>query len=186
MPEIASLRAPREALASRIERLDAKGAKPLASFVRSRGDDGSTPCWGAIAARFDELFENDADRLELLESLLAEGDRRALLVFLHRCRSRARVLEALCTRAAALPPSVQRALVAMPEAATAVAAHLASFEPAAAEVWGGGEATKRPERELFEARVAELTAVPFLVPDVADPREERLPKAPATPLRRLP
>jgi len=186
MPQTASLRAPREALASRIERLDAKGAKPLAAFVRARGEDGSTPCWGAIAARFDELFESDTDRLALFESLVAEGDRRALLVFLHRSRSRARVLEALCARAASLPPSVQRALVAMPEAATSVAAHLASFEPAAAEVWAGGEATKRPERELFEARVAELTAVPFLVPDSADPRDERLPKAPATPLRRLP
>lgn len=180
-----SLHAPREALAKRIDALGTKSAKSLAAFVRGDRDASGSPCWGAIAARFDALFEGDGDRLALLEALVAEGDRRALLVFLGQCRDRPKVLEALCACAERLPSAVQRALVAMPEAATVVAANLERFEPAAAEIWRGGESTKRPERELFEARLGALTAVPSFVRDTVDPRDEAAAKAAPATVRRI-
>ncbi len=167
-----SFAAPRESLAARISSLGTSPAKALASFITSGDKGGNLPCWGAIVQRFDATFANDADRIALLDQLIAEGDRRALYVFLNANRTRPKVLEALCAKAKAMPVSVQRALVAMPEAATSVAAHLDVLDAAAREVWSGGEDAKVPERELLASRVGELTSFAYFVADHIDPTKE--------------
>jgi hypothetical protein len=167
-----SFAAPRESLSARIAALGTANAKALASFITSGDKGGALPCWGAIVQRFDATFAGDDERIALLDQLVAEGDRRALYVFLSANRTRPKVLEALCAKAKAMPVSVQRALVAMPEAATSVSAHLDALDPAAREVWSGGEDAKAPERELLASRVGELTAFAYFVADHIDPTKE--------------
>lgn len=166
------LRVPRESLSTRIGALDLGKAKAYADFIREGDPDGPVPCWGAITQRFVEAFATDAERLAVLDQLIAEGDRRPLFLFLDTSRTRPKLLEALCARVGELPVSVQRALVAMPEAATYVAASLERLDPSARLVWDGGEDSKRAERELLAGRVGELMAFQYFVPDTIDPRQE--------------
>ena len=180
------VRVPRETLAARIDALPLGKAKAYADFIR-KGDPGSpVPCWGAITQRFVDAFPGDDDRLAVLDQLIKEGDRRPLYLFLETSRARPKLLAAVCKCAAELPVSVQRGLVAMPEAATFVAGILDKLDPAARRVWDGGEELKRVERELLGSRVAELTAFQYFVPDEVDPRQEHAkkratsPTAPAT------
>ena len=171
-PRTAYRRVPRETLAARLDALPLGKAQAYAAFIR-RGDPGGlVPCWGAITQRFVEAFPGDDDRLAVLDQLVKEGDRRPLYLFLETSRARPRLLAALCQRAAELPVAVQRALVAMPEAATFVARALDALSPEARRVWDGGEDLKRVERELLGSRVAELTAFQYFLPDAVDPRQE--------------
>ena len=166
------VRVPRESLSTRIGALELGKAKAYADFIRQGDPDGPVPCWGAITKRFVEAFATDAERLAVLDQLIAEGDRRPLFLFLDTSRKRPKLLEALCARVGELPVSVQRALVAMPEAATYVAASLERLDPSARLVWDGGEDSKRAERELLAGRVGELMAFQYFVPDTIDPRQE--------------
>lgn len=166
------IRVPRESLSTRIGALDLGKAKAYADFIREGDPDGPVPCWGAITKRFVEAFATDAERLAVLDQLIADGDRRPLFLFLDTSRKRPKLLEALCARAGELPVSVQRALVAMPEAATYVAGSLERLDPSARLVWDGGEDSKRAERELLAGRVGELMAFQYFVPDTIDPRQE--------------
>lgn len=166
------LRVPRESLSTRIGALNLGKAKAYADFIREGDPDGPVPCWGAITKRFVEAFATDAERLAVLDQLIAEGDRRPLFLFLDTSRKRPKLLEALSARVGELPVSVQRALVAMPEAATYVAASLERLDPSARLVWDGGEDSKRAERELLAGRVGELMAFQYFVPDTIDPRQE--------------
>ena len=166
------VRVPRESLSTRIGALELGKAKAYADFIREGDPDGPVPCWGAITKRFVEAFATDAERLAVLDQLIAEGDRRPLFLFLDTSRKRPKLLEALCARVSELPVSVQRALVAMPEAATYVAASLERLDPSARLVWDGGEDSKRAERELLAGRVGELMAFQYFVPDTIDPRQE--------------
>ena len=50
----------RQNLADRIEALAAPSAGTFAGFVRQGDPDGPTPCWGAIAERFDTDFTDNA------------------------------------------------------------------------------------------------------------------------------
>src|SRR5690606_27305038 len=175
------IRVPRESLSTRIGALELGKAKAYADFIREGDPDGPVPCWGAITKRFVEAFATDAERLAVLDQLIAEGDRRPLFLFLDTSRKRPKLLEALCARVGELPVSVQRALVAMPEAATYVAASLERLDPSARLVWDGGEDSKRAERELLAGRVGELMAFQYFVPDTIDPRQEPPSKRVAAP-----
>lgn len=175
------IRVPRESLSTRIGALELGKAKAYAAFIREGAPDGPVPCWGAITKRFVEAFATDAERLDVLDQLIAEGDRRPLFLFLDTSRTRPKLLEALCARVGELPVSVQRALVAMPEAATYVASSLERLDPSARLVWDGGEDSKRAERELLAGRVGELMAFQYFVPDTIDPRQEPPSKRVAAP-----
>ncbi len=175
------IRVPRESLSTRIGALELGKAKAYADFIREGDPDGPVPCWGAITKRFVEAFATDTERLAVLDQLIAEGDRRPLFLFLDTSRKRPKLLEALCARVGELPVSVQRALVAMPEAATHVAASLERLDPSARLVWDGGEDSKRAERELLAGRVGELMAFQYFVPDTIDPRQEPPSKRVAAP-----
>lgn len=175
------LRVPRESLSTRIGALDLGKAKAYADFIRE-GDPGSpVPCWGAITQRFVEAFPSDEERLAVLDQLIVEGDRRPLYLFIETSRRRPKLLAALCERVGELPVSVQRNLVALPEAATYVASALEKLDPSARRVWDGGEELKRSERELLAGRVGELMAFQYFVPDAFDPRHEPAPKTTAAP-----
>lgn len=175
------IRVPRESLSTRIGALALGKAKAYADFIREGDPDGPVPCWGAITKRFVEAFATDTERLAVLDQLIAEGDRRPLFLFLDTSRKRPKLLEALSARVGELPVSVQRALVAMPEAATYVAASLERLDPSARLVWDGGEDSKRAERELLAGRVGELMAFQYFVPDTIDPRQEPPSKRVAAP-----
>ena len=69
-----------------------------------------------IVERFEQSFTQDEARVAVLEQLISEGDRRPLYLFLETSRQRPRLMVELCQRAKELPVSVQRNLVAMPEA----------------------------------------------------------------------
>ena len=171
-PITTRVRVPRESLSTRIGALDLGKAKAYADFIREGDPDSPVPCWGAITQRFVEAFPSDDKRLVVLDQLLAEGDRRPLYLFLETSRRRPKLLAAVCDRVDELPVAVQRNLVAMPEAATYVAASLDKLDPAARLVWDGGEDVKRAERELLAGRVGQLMAFQYFVPDTFDPREK--------------
>ena len=170
------IRVPRASLSTRIGSLDLSKAKTYADFLRDGDPDGPVPCWGAITRRFVEAFTTDGERLSVLDQLIAEGDRRPLLLFIDTSRQRPELLAAMCERAAELPLTVQRALVATPEAEVFVENTIEMFQPAARRVWDGGEETKRAERQLLESRVGELMSFQYFVPDTFDPRDEPTPK----------
>ena len=170
------IRVPRASLSTRIGSLDLGKAKAYADFLRDGDPDGPIPCWGAITKRFVESFSTDEDRLAVLEQLIEEGDRRPLLLFIDTSRQRPELLAAMCERAGELPLTVQRALVATPEAEVFVENTIEKFQPAARRVWDGGEETKRAERQLLESRVGELMSFQYFVPDTFDPRDEPTPK----------
>ena len=169
-------RVPRGSISNRIATLDVGEAKAYADFIRDGDPDGPVPCWGAITERFLQTFSTDEQRLAVLDQLIEEGDRRPLYLFLETSRQRPKLLEALAARVGELPVTVQRALVATPEAATYVAASLDKLAPSARRVWDGGEALKKSERELLAGRVGQLMSFRYFVPDAFDPHDEPAPK----------
>ena len=163
---------PRESLSTRIEKLEIPQAKAYADFIR-KGDAGApVPCWGAIAERFDEQFSRDQDRKAIWTALVEEGDRRPLLLFLHANRKRPEVLAQILEDAHRLPPSLQRLLVSLPELASEIPKHLDQLAPAARQLFEAGPEALVREQELMAARVAQLTAFRYYVPDAFDPAHE--------------
>jgi hypothetical protein len=163
---------PRQSLADRFSSLPLAQAKALAGYMLQGDPGGPVPCWGAIAARFERDFPEDSQRLALLPALIEEGDARALLLFVYSSRARPAVLAVLAAELARLPPAVQRALASLDEAREQVQAALDALSPAVRQVFEAGEEARRREREQFEARVAQLLAFRFFVPDTVDPARE--------------
>ena len=157
------LRTARTTLSDRIEALSLPQAAGYADFIRSGEAAGPLPCWGAVAERFDHDFSADEDRKALLGPLVEAGDLRALILFLHANRDRAEVMEHVLADASRLPRVLQRALVSMEELADRVPEHFDGLHPAARQLWAAGPEALARERELFEARVAELLAFRFFV-----------------------
>ncbi|MFH1690576.1 MAG: hypothetical protein ABIE42_10140 [Candidatus Eisenbacteria bacterium] len=165
-------RVPRESLSERIAGLDIAEAKTFAAFIREGDLDMPTPCWGAIATRFEDVFASDEDRLAVLNALIAEGDRRPLDLFLQVNRKRPALLASLCERADELPAPVQCALIAIPEAALFVEEALERFGPDARRLWEGDESLRRTECEQLRSRIGQLMSFQYYVPDDFDPRDE--------------
>jgi len=163
---------PRESLSARIEALEIPQAKSYAEFIRKGEASGPVPCWGAIAERFEESFARDDERKAVWTALVEEGDRRPLLLFLHANRKRPGVLAQVLEDAHRLPPSIQRILVSLPELASEIPAHLDKLAPAARQLFEAGPVALAREREMMEARVAQLTAFRYYVPDAFDPAHE--------------
>ena len=164
--------APRESLSQRISALEVGEAKTYATFITSGDPDSPLPCWGAIAQRFEQSFSKDEERIAILDQLIAEGDRRPLYLFLETSRQRPRLMVELCQRAKELPVSVQRNLVAMPEAEPYVPIVIDQLDRSALTVWMGSPELKRRERELLAGRVGTLMAFQYFVPDNFQPSEE--------------
>ena len=172
-PRIPKVRpVPRESLSTRIEALEIPQAKAYADFIRKGEASGPVPCWGAIAERFEESFPRDEDRKAVWPSLVEEGDRRPLLLFLHANRKRPEVLAQVLEDAHRLPPSLQRLLVSLPELASEIPKHLDKLAPAARQLFDAGPEALAREQEMMEARVAQLTAFRYYVPDAFDPAHE--------------
>lgn len=163
---------PRETLAARIAALDLPQARGYADFIRTGDPGGPVPCWGAIKERFQREFKSAADRRALWNVLLEEGDRRPLLLFLDANRDRPEVMAKVLEDAGRLPPALQRALVSFAEVADQLPAHLDKLDPAARQVFEAGLEAIAAEREQVEARIAQLTAFRYFVPDRADPARE--------------
>ncbi len=169
---------PRETLSARIEALSLPQAKGYADFIRTGDATGPIPCWGAIAERFQQDFTTDDDRKALWTVLLEDGDRRPLLMFLHTNRDRPQVMAQVLADADRLPRALQRALVSFDEVADQLPAHLDKLDPAARQLVEAGPEALGRERELVEARMAQLTAFRYFVPDTFDPANEPGGKAP--------
>ncbi len=160
---------PRMSLSRRFEALSSESAKSYAGYIQA-GDDGRIPCWGAIAERFDSDFGTDDERLEVLDALIEEGDRRALFLFVHLARSRPELLAKLIRQARRLPMSVQQCLISLPEAAECVRSQLKHFSPAVQSAYRNDPDSLKRNQERFENRIRELLAFRFYIPDTCDPR----------------
>ena len=71
-----------------------------------------------------------------------------------------------------LPRVLQTALVSFEEVADLLQAHLDKLDPAAQQLFEAGPEAIAREREQVAARIAQLTAFRFFVPDQADPANE--------------
>ena len=157
-----------------MEGLGTVEASAFAAFVKG-GDEascGHAPCWGGIAERFASTFPSDAERALVWTLLASHADTRVLLLFLDLNRDRRAVLQRVLADAAHLPVMVQRALVAMEEMSALIPEHVCALAPSARQLWEAGGTALERERELSEARVAELMAFRFFVPDLTDPPSE--------------
>lgn len=163
---------PREALSARFEALGSASAKGFADYVRSGEAGGPIPCWGALAERFQQDFTKVTDRKAIWDALIEEGDRRALLLYLHLNRDRPSVMAKVLDQVDRLSPALQRALVSFEEIADQLPAHLDKLAPAARQVFEAGADVLAREREQVEARIAQLTAFRYFVPDPTDPANE--------------
>jgi hypothetical protein len=163
---------PRDSLSARIEALGIAKAQGYADFIRTGDPDGPVPCWGAISERFERDFTKSADRIAIWDTLVEEGDRRPLLLFLHVNRERPEVMAKVLEDAHRLPRALQRVLVAMPEVADDLPAHLDKLDPAAKQLFEAGPEAVAREREQTAARIAQLTTFRYFVPDAFDPADE--------------
>ncbi len=162
---------PRISIARRLDAIASESAKSYASYIQA-GDDGRVPCWGAIAERFDSDFGTADERLQILEALIEEGDRRPLFLFVHLARSKPELLGKLIRRARRLPLSVQQCLISLPEAAECVRSQLKHFSPAVQSAYRNDPDSLKRDQERFENRIRELLAFRFYVPDTCDPQGE--------------
>ncbi len=134
-------------------------------------ESGRLVCWGELARRFDVAFTTDEERIESLSVFLNERDLRALLLFAHAARERPTVLETMLARASELPITIQRALVTMVDSATLSPTVLDGLSASARQLIDEGDAAIDREREIVEARIAELLSFGIVAPDFADPRD---------------
>ena len=163
---------PRTSIPARIEALGLPQAKTYVDFIRQGDEGGPLPCWGAIAARFDQLFKSDEHRQALWSVLVEEGDRRPLLLFMHLSRGQPAVMSKVAEDAGQLPVSLQRALVSMEEVEALIPDHLASLHPSARQLWEAGTEVRAREREIFESKVSELLSFQYYVPEQQVPPQE--------------
>lgn len=163
---------PRETLSARFDALGSTVAKGFADYVRAGDAGGPIPCWGALAERFQQDFKSVADRKAAWDAMIEEGDRRALLLFLHLNRDRPEVMAKVLDEVDRLSPALQRALVSFEQIADQIPAHLDKLSPAARQVFDAGADVLAREHEQVAARIAQLTTFRYFVPDPQDPANE--------------
>jgi hypothetical protein len=115
------------------------------------------PCWGNLADHALALLDRDEDRIALWRVLVEVGDRRPLLVFLDLHRDRPAVLRAALEDVAALPTTVERALVSMEEVEPLVELALPHLGPSALELVADEEARAK-DRALYQSHMHALRA----------------------------
>ena len=165
-------RIPRDSLSTRFEALGSASGKAFAGYIRAGEAGGPIPCWGALAERFQQEFTKVSDRQAVWDTLVDEGDRRALLLYLHLNRDRPTVMATVLEQVDRLSPMLQRALVSFGEVAELLPDHLDKLDPAARQLFEAGPEALARESELVEARIAQLTAFRYFVPDPTDPANE--------------
>ena len=163
---------PRDSLSARFETLGSASAKGFADYIRTEDAGGPIPCWGALAERFQQEFTKVSDRKSAWDALVEDGDRRALLLYLHLNRDRPPVMAIVLDQADRLSPALRRALVSFEEVAELLPAHLDKLHPAARQLFEAGPGALAREAEQVEARIAQLTTFRYFVPDTADPANE--------------
>jgi hypothetical protein len=152
--------------------------EPAQSFARCilepQGDRRA--CWGNLAEEAARLFARTEDALVFWRALVLVGDARALLVFLDLFRERVEVLIEVVESLSSLPPTVQCAVVSMPETEALLSPAL-DLHPAAIELLAASPSMRRKEHALHTARMRALRALragSLLSPDVPPRPEEAL------------
>jgi hypothetical protein len=132
-------------------------ARALADFVIAT-PNGRPTCWGDLVDYARAHFQTDDDSLALWKVLTDVGDRRPQLLFLDIHRARPSVLRSILADTARVPPIVQCALVAMPEAEPLLATALDGLAPAAREIAAAPRDVRARERVIYDAHVGSLNA----------------------------
>lgn len=155
----------RTAVAKQMEKLKLARAKNFAGFLRKDEELGLTPCWGAIAKRFEREFTSTADRVAIWHTLVGLGERSVLLVFLKHNLSQPEVLAKVVEDAPTLPESVQCILVCLEETRSLIETQLSRLAPAAQQLWSADADTKTRERMHFESLMAKMLSIDYVVPE---------------------
>ena len=137
----------------------------FAEFVRKGDKPGLTPCWGAIAKRFERDFKSAAERTAVWRALVELGEKSPLLLFIKHNLSQPDVLAKIAADAPSLPVQVQRVLVSLDETRAPLKGKVQELSVEAQQLWADDDDTRRRERERFESRMAKLVAVDFIVAD---------------------
>lgn len=167
-----SRRSARERFATRFRALQGEHGRVFArSLDEPEGGTGPLVCWGELARRFESAFTSDDQRVEALSVLASERDLRALLLFANAARGRPAVMNALLARAGELPITIQRALVTMVDPSLLTASVRDLLAASAQQLLDDGDSAIAREREIVDARVAELLSFGVIAPDSIDPRE---------------
>ena len=157
-------RNPRVVVADQLKKLKNSRAKSFAGFLRQDADLGLTPCWGAIAKRFEREFTSTEERLVIWRELLSLGERGPLLLFIKNNLARSDVLRQVVEDAASLPESLQCVLACLDEAHGLLEPKVQALCAAAQQLWVADEDTKRRERAHFESLVAKMLAIDYVLP----------------------
>lgn len=165
-------RSARERFASRFRALRGERVRAFARAIEEPSPESDRlVCWGELARRFEAAFTTDEERIESLSVFLNERDLRALLLFAHAARERPTVFEAMLVRASELPITIQRALLTMVEPSTLSSTVRDGLAASARQLLDEGDAAIGRERELVEARIAELLSFGIIAHDSVDPRQ---------------
>jgi hypothetical protein len=178
-------RQPRIEAAEGLGKLKASRARKFAEFVRQGDEPGLTPCWGAIAKRFERDFTSVAERAAVWRALVDLGDKNALLLFVKHNLSQADVLQTVGQEAQSLPVVVQRVLVSLDEVRPHLEGKVQELSVEAQQIWAADDDTRRGERERFESRTAKLMAVDYISDQSAETPEPAA-ETPKPPARRRP
>jgi len=141
-------RSSREALTSRVAAVGTPAAKALAAFVAKKAANGAVPCWGAIADEVKKSLNDDASIEALWKAMVTDGDPRPQLVLLSILKDRPKLVAMAQADQASVGPVVRQALQAL------------------------GDPNDAESNRGFQARINELLAVKYFVPDSVEPKNE--------------
>lgn len=141
-------RSSREALSSRVSAVGTPAAKALAAFVVKKGANGAVPCWGSIADEVKKSLNDDVSIEALWKAMVTDGDARPQLVLLSILKDRPKLVAMAQADRANVGPVVRQALQAL------------------------GDPNDTEANRGFQARINELLAAKYFVPDTVEPKNE--------------